>query len=197
MTRINTRILLEQLRKQVLTVQMKAENRFGNHPAAALLHAPVPGSWSAMQCLDHLNSYGKFYLPALDKAITRAIKEGSSPGEVFSPSWIGAKFTRMMQPGPDGELSSRMKSPKDHRPVIQPDAEMVLLEFIRQQETLIALLQLAEKVDIQKVKVTTSLSRFIRMSAGDTFSFLTAHINRHVLQAEKAIRAFRPVNEAV
>lgn len=184
--------LLQKLRQQIVAVQYKAEGRFGGKEAAALKHTPLPGKWSALQCLEHLNSYGRFYLPALEKAIAAAEKKGSAPTLYFKSSWLGAWFTRLMEPGTDGELRSKMKSPKDHQPGVQPDEQVVMNEFIQQQEKMEKLLLRAGKINLQHAKVTTSLSRFIKMSAGDTFSFLTAHINRHVLQAEKAINSYQP-----
>lgn len=190
--------LLHHLREQIITVYDKAVHRFGEQPDNILQQAPAPGKWSAVQCLEHLNSYGRFYLPALDKAITSAAQKNSQPATLFKSSWLGAWFTRLMQPGSDGQLRSKMKSPKDHLPILQPDVNKVLKEFMEQQLQMEALLLQAEKINIQQAKVTTSLSRFIKMSAGDTFGFLTAHINRHVLQAERAIAAsVAPVKEVV
>ncbi|QJB34706.1 DinB family protein [Chitinophaga oryzae] len=188
MASVSTSSLLKQLRLQIVAAQYKAEDHFGGQSADVLSYTPQPGTWSALQCLEHLNTYGRFYLPALDKAITAAERNGSQPLETFKSSWLGAWFTKQMQPTPDGKLRSRMKSPKGHLPAVQPDAAGVLSEFIRQQETMEALMDRAAKINLQKAKVPTSLSGFIKLSVGDTFGFMTAHINRHVLQAENVIR---------
>ncbi|WP_142684257.1 DinB family protein [Chitinophaga polysaccharea] len=197
MTSVNSDELLQELRRKNVEIQYKAENRFGGQTDAVLQHMPGPGQWSAMQCLEHLNTYGRFYLPALDEAITRAERRNSRPAPRFHSSWIGAWFTRLMEPGADGQLRSRMKSPKGHLPSAQPEVTPVLHEFIRQQEQMEDLLLRAAKVNIQQIKVRTSLSRFIKLSAGDTFGFLTAHTRRHVLQAEKAISSRRQVENAI
>ncbi len=189
MASINTSEFLKQLRLQIVATQYKAEDRFGGQSADVLAYTSQPGKWSALQCLEHLNTYGRFYLPALDKAITAAERSGSRPLDTFKSSWLGAWFTKQMQPTPEGKLRSRMKSPKGHLPSVQPDAASVLHEFIQQQETMEALMDRAVNINLQKAKVATSLSSLIKLSVGDTFGFMTAHINRHVLQAEKAIRS--------
>lgn len=191
MSAVNTLELLQQLLRNIVAIQYKAENHFGGQSAAALQHTPAPGKWSAIQCIEHLNTYGRVYLPALDHALAKAEKQHSQPSPLFHSSWLGAYFTRIMQPTSDGQLRSRMKSPKAHLPAIQPAVNAVLSEFIQQQEEMERLLLRAEKVNISNIKIPTSLSRFIRLSAGDTFRFLTAHINRHILQAEGAIRSAR------
>ncbi|MBC9911242.1 DinB family protein [Chitinophaga varians] len=187
MAPVNTSVLLKQLCRQVLAAQYKAEDRFGGQSAEVLSYTSQPGQWSALQCLEHLNTYGRFYLPALDKAITAAEQNNSRPLDTFKSSWLGAWFTKQMQPTPEGKLRSRMKSPKGHLPSVQPDAAMVLHEFIQQQEMMEALMDRAAKINIQKAKVATSLSSLIKLSVGDTFGFMTTHINRHVLQAENVI----------
>lgn len=197
MTSVNSDELLQELRKKNVEIKNKAGNRFGGQTDAALQHTPGPGRWSAIQCLEHLNTYGRFYLPALDKAITIAEKNNSRPAPLFRSSWIGAWFTRLMEPGADGQLRSRMKSPKGHLPSVQPEVAPVLLEFIQQQEQMEDLLLRAGKVNIRQIQVRTSLSRFIKLSAGDTFGFLTAHLRRHILQAEKAIGSRQQVENAV
>ncbi|SEW19068.1 DinB family protein [Chitinophaga arvensicola] len=195
MSAVNSLELLRQLRKNIVAVQYKVENSLGSQTPAILQHAPAPGKWSAIQCLEHLNTYGRVYLPALDTAIANAAQRNSQPNKLFKSSWLGAYFTRLMQPSADGQLRSRMKSPKGHLPAIQPEVATVLQEFIQQQEQMEKLMLRAEKVNIQQIKIPTSLSRFIKLSAGDTFGFLTAHINRHVLQAERAVKSAQAIEK--
>lgn len=187
MSAIKSNELLQELRKQIVAVQYKVENHFGGKPAGLLQQSPMPGKWSAVQCLEHLNTYGRYYLPALEKVIVAAEKRNSQPETLFKSSWLGAYFTRLMQPAEDGRLRSRMKSPKGHIPAIKPDVTTVVNEFVQQQERMEDLLLRAEKINIRKNNVPTSLSRFIKLSVGDTFGFLTAHIHRHLLQAERAM----------
>ena len=190
--------LLQGLLKQIVAIQYKAENRFGEKADAVLQHIPAPGKWSAVQCLEHLNTYGRYYLPELEKAIAIAEKKNSRPETTFKSSWLGAYFTRLMQPQDNGQLRSKMKSPKGHIPALNPDLATVLQEFTGQQRQMEALLLRAEKINIRQHKVPTSLSRVIKLSVGDTLGFLTAHINRHVLQAERAMANYtQPVVEIV
>jgi DinB superfamily len=197
MNRVNSNELLQELRRKNVAIQNKAESRFGGQPDAVLRHTPGPGQWSAVQCLEHLNTYSRFYLPLLDQAITRGEQNNNRSAPLFRSSWIGAWFTRLMEPEANGKLRSRMKSPKGHLPSVQPDVTSVLREFIEQQERMEDLLLRAGKVNIQQLKVPTSLSRFIKLSAGDTFGFLTAHIRRHILQAERAIGSMQQAEKVV
>jgi hypothetical protein len=192
MSAIRTDHLLQELQHKIAVVKRKAETRFNGQSATNLLLQPGPGKWSAVQCLEHLNTYGRHYLPALDQVIKKAEKEGSRSHPSFKSSWLGAYFTRLMQPGDDGQLRSTMKSPRDHVPVEAPDVITVFREFQEQQVYMENLLQRAANIDIARYKVPTSLSRFITLSVGETFGFMVAHIQRHVLQAENALAAIAP-----
>ncbi|MBS0026160.1 DinB family protein [Chitinophaga sp. 22321] len=187
MSTVKSNELLQELRKQVVALQYKTTHYLGIQPAAILQHVPAPCKWSAVQCLEHLNTYGRYYLPALEQVIATAEKSNSRSETTFKSSWLGAYFTRLMQPTENGQLRSRMKSPKGHIPAVKPEETTVLNEFGQQLEQLENLLSRAGKINIRNNKVATSLSRFIKLSVGDTFGFLIAHIHRHVLQAERAM----------
>ncbi|WP_142501204.1 DinB family protein, partial [Latilactobacillus sakei] len=64
-------------------------------------YKPAPDKWSAAQCLLHLNSYGEYYLPAIEKAIETAGRH-STKAAIFHSGWLGNYFTEMMLPGEDG-----------------------------------------------------------------------------------------------
>ncbi|RAJ75463.1 DinB family protein [Chitinophaga dinghuensis] len=189
MSPVNSQQLLQQLKNQVEDIRLKAISRFNGKSDQVLLQSPTPGSWSAIQCLEHLNTFGTYYLPTLGKTIEQAVIKGSHPKSSFHSGIIGGWFTRLMAPPANGRSQSKMKAPKGHRPASQLNVNKVLKEFISQQEEMESLLVAASRIDLEKVKVPLTLSRWIRISVGDTFGFLIAHTRRHILQAEKAIAA--------
>ncbi len=187
MPAFDSKTLLQQLHNDVSSLLNVLNTRIMPQPHAALLQPPAPGSWSVIQCLDHLNSYGRYYLPHLKAALDKGAHRGFPAAVKFKSSWIGNYFTNLMQPKPDGALKSKMQAPKDHRPVPQPDAAKVLAEFTAQQEQLLRLLERARQTDIGRVRVPISITKLIKLSAGDTFRFLVAHEQRHMLQALRAL----------
>ena len=54
-----------------------------------LNHKPSPQSWSALECLEHLNRYGDFYIPEISKRLNAATKEQAS---TFKSTWLGNYF---------------------------------------------------------------------------------------------------------
>jgi hypothetical protein len=184
MTSYNRDTLIENLLDQTEIVLKKAiEWQLIPHSTFAL--RPTSESWSANECLQHLNSYGRFYLPAIESVLSRSEKRESSTQ--FSSGWLGNYFTKLMMPGTDGKPSTKMNSPKDHAPKTIIESRLVISEFIDQQEKLLALLNTAKKFDLNTVKVGISIAPIIKLKLGDVFRFVIAHQVRHILQAERAL----------
>lgn len=180
--------LLDQLHERTENILQKAVSEWQMLPSEQWTSQPGPDAWSAAQCLEHLNIYGRHYLPAIEKAIQTGISQGHAPAKTFHSGWLGAYFTRLMQPRSDGSLPGKMKAPKNAIPSPQPDARAMLAEFIDQQETMLRLLRAAGAVNLNSLRVPISLTPWIRLKLGDTFGFVIAHIERHIAQAERAMQ---------
>ena len=192
MTSYNRDTLIENLLDQTEIVLKKAiEWQLIPHSTFAL--RPSSESWSANECLQHLNSYGRFYLPAIESVLSRSEKRESSTQ--FSSGWLGNYFTKLMMPGTDGKPSTKMNSPKDHAPKTIIESRLVISEFIDQQEKLLALLNTAKKFDLNTVKVGISIAPIIKLKLGDVFRFVIAHQVRHILQSERALANAEVVQE--
>ncbi len=192
----HTAQLLESLHQQTETLLQKAIGEWQMLPPEVLSAQPSPTQWSVAQCLEHLNIYGRYYLPAIEKAIQKARQNGAVPAREFHSGWLGNYFTNLMLPQSDGKLKSKMKAPKNAVPAAYPDARAMLAEFIDQQETMLRLLDAAASVNLNQIRIPISIMPWLRLKLGDTFSFVIAHIERHVLQAERAIVAAKhPVSQ--
>lgn len=138
-------------------------------------------SWSALECIEHLNRYGDYYLPAITKSLN---SKGTSKKE-FSPGWLGDYFAKSMLP------SDTMKTMKTFRSMNPAGSDLdlsVLTEFHRQIEVMLELLNKARGHDLNKIRIPISISQFIRLKLGDTFRFVIYHNERHVQQARKALQ---------
>jgi len=136
--------------------------------------------WSILQCIDHLNLYGDFYLPEIEKQILEN-KALSKPRQ-FKSGIIGNYFANLMKVR-NGKVK-KMKSPKDKAPSNSELTITTIERFLKQQEHLRSLLMQARSVDLTKIKVAISITKFIRLRLGDTFRFFIYHIERHIIQAE-------------
>lgn len=141
-------------------------------------------SWSILECIEHLNLYGDFYLSEIEKQILAGKSKRSSG--IFKSGLIGNYFANAMLVKPNGKIK-KMKSPKDKNPCNSKLTIITVDRFLKQQDYLERLLKEARDIDLTKVKTSISLTKFIKLRLGDTFRFLVYHIERHVLQAERVL----------
>ncbi|MDO6429021.1 DinB family protein [Flavitalea sp. BT771] len=181
MTPVDKDHLLDTLEAHVdLHIRM-AVAVFQNMPEALLLRPAADGGWSVAQCLEHLNQYGNYYLPFIRQRLHRSLHDQVEGGK-FKSSFIGAYFTRLMDPD---KGKKKMKAFSGYVPAAELDAHAVVAEFIRQQELLLLCLQLSRKVDLNKIRIPVSIFKWIRLKLGDVFQFLIAHNERHLRQAKR------------
>ncbi|AEI51318.1 DinB family protein [Runella slithyformis] len=170
--------LLTTLEQRVEEHLQRAIGLFRNLPERELLQPSPTGGWSIAQCLDHLNSYGHYYLPKIQEGIEHNALRPSK--DTFKSSWLGAYFIKMMDPETG---KKKYKAFKGHIPALELDAYTVVAEFIQQQERLLEYLKQARSVDLNTVRIPISIARFITLKAGDVFQFVIAHNERHIRQA--------------
>jgi len=169
--------LIEELEIELRNQIAQVKENFENSSENALQCPSVSGGWSILQCIDHLNSYGLYYLPQIRYALNKANK---SDKPTYQSGWLGDYFTKIMSPNSG---TKKFKAFKDHMPGELLDPNMVITEFLRQEELLLQYLSDAKHMDIASVKVPVSISRWIGIRLGDTFRFLLAHNKRHLIQA--------------
>ena len=177
--------LIHELQQQAELLLKKAISEWQLIPHSKFALKPDIESWSANECLQHLNNYGRYYLPAIEKSLQKADKDDSAPS--FASGWLGNYFTKLMLPAANGSVAKKMKSPKDHAPTQISESHLVIAEFIDQQEKLLSLLQQAKLVNLNRCKVGISLAPFVKLKLGDVLMFLIAHLIRHTHQAERAL----------
>ena len=180
--------LLNQLQADIRQIILEANYLKSTDPDILLQH-PAAGKWSVIQILEHLNSYGNYYLLAIE----RSLEQDKKSTEVFKPGWIGNYFTKLMKPAENGTITHKMQSPKDHRPHNHPDAFPVLTTFLEQQHYLLELLEKAKTKNIGSIRTPVSISRFIKLKLGDVFRFLIAHEQRHFVQIENTLAAVKGI----
>lgn len=166
--------LLEQVRQIINEVE-----KLKNYDLRTLTWRENETSWNMLECLEHLNLYGDFYLPQIESNI-RESKTKADPE--FKSGWLGNYFAKSMLPK---EKLNKMKTFKDKNPLNAKLDKMVIDKFIDQQIKLLGLLNESRKVSLNKVKIPTSISNLIALKLGDTFQFFINHIIRHLHQVER------------
>lgn len=171
-----TKTLIEQTRQIIIQVE-----KLKKLDDPTLHWRQRAGSWNILECIEHLNRYGNFYLPEMEGAI----KNSGKPAEPeFKSGLLGGYFAKSMLPR---KRLNKMKTFKDKNPLNASLEKNVIDTFITQQLKLIELLDQSSKVSLNRVKIKTSISKFIRLNLGDAFQVLINHMLRHLLQIEKIL----------
>lgn len=159
-------------------------NQLLGFPQEILQKQPSNGGWSMAQVLEHLNFYSGYYIKAIEEKLHH---HQTQPQEIFRSGWFGNYFTNMMKPSPDNTVKNKMKAMKNATPPPQVDGKVALDQFIADQHVLLNLLQIAKSVNLNKLRVPTSLTKLIKLNLGDTFRFFIAHEQRHMIQINRAL----------
>ena len=190
--KINQDLLIEEL----LTFNNNAISsaiRFKELTEKELNWKKDAGQWSILECLEHLNLYGDYYLPEIEKQVLLSPKVPVST--VFKSGVLGNYFANLMKA--DGDKIKKMKSPKDKNPINSNLSVLTIDRFLKQGAKLETLLKQSQKVDLARPKVPTSLSKMIKIRLGDTLRFYVYHIDRHILQANKNVRVISQGNHSL
>lgn len=143
------------------------------------------GKWSMLECIEHLNRYGRFYLPEIRSRIEKS-ETGSYPD--FRCGLLGGYFAESMRPK---EKLNKMKTFKSMNPQGSELGRETLTEFIDQQKIMLDLLELAKQYNLTGIKTAITISKWIKLRLGDTFRVVVHHNTRHIVQAKKELHVYR------
>ena len=184
MAKFKSEDLLNDLAQDVRRVKESAEF-FKNVDKTKMVYSPGKGRWSAVQVLEHLNGYNRHYLPAIESELSVVTYDTNS---WFSSGYWGEKFTKMMRPANVYEVKNKMKTTKKMSFPNSLHVDSVLKEFLEGQDRLLRLLEMAKGKDLAKIHIPITLTKLIKLRLGDTFRFLIAHEQRHMIQARNTIK---------
>lgn len=186
---MNSDLLINDLSKRTYAVIEKAE-LWLDLSDAQLNFKPAADSWSLLECIEHLNRYGRFYLPEIEQRI-----QGSShASDDFKSGWLGDYFAKSMLPK---EKLNKMKTFKVMDPAGSSLSRSVIQEFLDQQKQMLQLLRKSSKISLTKTKTSISISPLIKLRLGDTFRVVVYHNERHLVQAEKALNKALTLHPAI
>ena len=181
MSKVETAVLLKDLKGRT-EFCIKEAKKLLKVKDSRLNDCPNPETWSAAQCVDHLNQYGDFYLPEITQAIN---KSSNAPIHVFSPGFIGNMFAKAMLPN---AKTTKMQAPADKSPSKDELDHEVINTFIEQQKQYLEILKEAESVNLNKVKVKVTISKWVKLKLGDALRVTIYHNERHIKQALNVLK---------
>lgn len=139
-------------------------------------------SWNVLECLEHLNRYGDYYLPEIN---TELQKSNLTSESYFNSGWLGNYFANSMLPN---AKMKPMKTFKDKNPLGVTLSVQVIDVFIAQQLELLNLLAQSRNYNLNKIRIRISIVSWLRIKLGDTFRFVINHNVRHISQMRNILK---------
>ena len=177
---LRTQELIDELQKMIEQNRSTVKD-LQKEPTERLDQQPAPKSWSALACIEHINRYDAYYLPKIDEKLEQA---GSSDVSYFKPGFLGYRFANFLHPD---KHQIKTKTFPSMNPGISELDPSILDTFLTHQSKLSDQLERSRSVDINKIKIGSSVTALLQFKLGDLFRVLVFHDLRHVRQAKKAL----------
>lgn len=185
---LNQTDLIQQM-KQDLQEMIETVEGWRNLDSNKLNAKSSKKSWSALECVQHMNKSHHGY----HKQFVAKLKDNRKEQlpEFFVPTWIGKMAYSSMKPH-EGVIKSKMPTMKKMKPdtelgqASELDKDAVLSKFLDMQKEFLHVLDNATTIHLQGHKIQTELP-LMKMRLGDAMRFIIAHGQRHTLQAQRAI----------
>jgi hypothetical protein len=146
---------------------------------AQLNWKPNNESWSIGQCIDHIVIADCLYFPQLEKIAEDKYKINF--WEQWSP--FSGLFGKMLV-SQVGEIpKKKMIAPKVFTPSQSRVDRGIIERFYKHLDSLLEYISRCSQKDLDKIRVTSPVSKFITYSLRNAFLLLVQHEHRHINQA--------------
>jgi hypothetical protein len=172
-----------RLKDEVDIIAANVRTEFASLSRQQLNWKPSAERWSVAQCLDHLISANKPYLPLL-----RSIVEGKKQTALMErvpllPGLWGRLLINAVNP----KTTRKSKAPAVFRPASSDLPSSVVDDFVEQQTEFAGWMDKTKDLDLDHVIITSPALKLITYSVMDGYRFVVLHEQRHFQQAQRVM----------
>jgi hypothetical protein len=178
---------LDELESQFTAIAARAKTLVGSGGNELCMKPPAPGSWSAAECLQHLNISADSYFPIWQQVIANAAPRKTEMNAPYRADFWGRLLSWILEP----PSRTRKKTLLHLEPTECGDIDVVLDGFLERQERIIGALRRCRGRAIDEVKIASPVDSRIRYSIWSSVLVNAAHERRHLWQAEQALQKLR------
>jgi hypothetical protein len=172
---------LAELRSQFAAVKAEASELVDGLKESQFNWRPDPRRWSMAECLLHLNIVGDRYVRLLEKTLEDPGVRGRVGQGPFAHGVLGKWILTNTEPPPKRKL----KAPRSFTPAYGQPITAVLPTFRHVQEQLALLLEQANGLDLERIKIRALGLGPVRVNLYVAFAWIAAHERRHLWQARQ------------
>lgn len=162
----------------------KVNMEFSGISPGQLNWKPSPDRWSIGQCLDHLLVSDCLYFPALKKIAAGNIE--MSFWEKWSP--FAGLFGKMLLHQVQENGKKKVKAPGVFLPAESNIDPGIMERFSKHLDTLTGYLVDCRNMDIDRIHISSPVSKMVTYSLRHAFMILTEHLHRHINQSIRVKR---------
>ncbi len=174
-----------RLMRTAHAIIQSTRERFCGLASHQLNWKPGVDEWSIAQCYEHLVTANTAYFPAFETILSGAPVDTFWTRLPWYPVFWGKVLVRAF--GPDARR--RLKAPRMFRPSRGSIDEAIIDRFIDQQHQLIRYMDATKDMDVERIIISSPVTRFVTYSLMDTYRILIAHEQRHIRQATRVLDA--------
>ena len=172
---------LEQLRNEFEQVAAEAAALAAPLSDDQFAWKPAADVWSIGECVGHLTATARMCMPKLDEGISGGTLAGVYGEGPFHCSWADRLIVHAFGPASRWHV----RSPRAFLPAPGESRDEVLSAFDEVQGQFVDRLRQADGLDLARVRVSSPVAPWWRLSLGAAFAVLAAHERRHVWQARQ------------
>lgn len=178
---------LDELEGQFAEISARIQTLVTSTGAEMCAKSPAPGSWSAVECIEHLSLSADAYFPVWQQVIATAGPRRAEMDAPYAVDFWGRFLSWILEP----PARIRSKTPVPFQPVDCGKIDDVLNRFLERQERIVGALRRCRGRAIDEVKMASPIDSRIKYSIWSSFVVNAAHQRRHLWQAEQAVARVR------
>jgi DinB superfamily len=167
--------------EELRAASARAEALCARMATARLQERPGPEKWSVGECIAHLRLTSEVNFPLWQEALRIARQEGVHGAEPFRVDLAG----RLLAWGLEPPAKFRIRTSPPFQPIDTGPAEQVLPAFLASQDRILAIIDGAKDLPLDRIKMTSPFNAYVRYSVWSSFVITTAHERRHLWQADR------------
>jgi len=153
---MNSQDMINDLQKRVIKAA-ETVSKFRTLSYEQINARKATDDWSLLECIEHLNIYGNFYLPEIENQLLA--NKGIPASTHFKSGIIGNYFVNLVQV--KNAKQKKMKTLAAMNPNYSDLSITTIERFLKQTEMLLGLLELSKKTNIVKIKTSNSIYKII------------------------------------
>ena len=159
-----------------------ANKQFGGLSEMQFNWKPSKEKWSIGECINHLTVTHKLYNSKI-KELQPSFEDSSNGSFKFKHTFSGRMILKYVDPN----STTRTKTFKVFKPTMRQINTSIIRSFSKEVELIISFAEKLHGVDLTKLKISSPVTKLLRMNVGDVLLINLYHDQRHLNQAEKII----------